>query len=477
VEYRKNVRDGVADMATPVIMPRQGQTVESCIIGEWHKKRGDRVKTGDILFTYETDKAVFEEEAKVEGTILEIFFEEGEDVPVLTNVCVIGEEGEDCSEFNPKLQEEDLTSRQGDIHTQESASGDNGKLENMRSHPGVNIADIKKGYEISVPTEEDAKRLKISPRAKNLASRTGVDYRHADPTGPYGRIIERDITALQETGPRVTLAAQAEYKDLPVGSVSTGTGVGGRITTRDLEVASLPGVSIEGEEYEDRKPSTIRRVIAESMYRSLTTTAQLTLNTSFDATEILNYRQKIKESQEKLGLENITINDMILYAVSRILLKYRELNAHLLGDTIRLFTHVNMGVAVDTERGLMVPTVFHADIKPLNELSGEVVRLSDMCRKGTVNPDYLQGGTFTVTNLGTLGIESFTPVLNPPQTGILGVCAITRKEKERDGENIYYPALGLSLTFDHRAIDGAPAARFLRDLVTALENFPILLAE
>jgi pyruvate dehydrogenase E2 component (dihydrolipoamide acetyltransferase) len=464
-------------MATPVIMPRQGQTVESCIIGEWHKKRGDKVKTGDILFTYETDKAVFEEEAKVDGTILEIFFEEGEDVPVLTNVCVIGEEGEDYSEFNPKIQEADLTSGQTDIHTQESASGDNGKLENMRSDPGVNIADSKKAWEISVLCEEDAKRLKISPRAKNLASRAGVDYRYANPTGPHGRIIERDITALQETGPKVTPAAQAEYGNLPMGSVQRGTGIGGRITTRDLKDAPMPGVSIEGKEYEDRKLSTIRSIIAESMYRSLTTTAQLTLNSSFDATEILNYRQKIKESQEKLGLANITINDMIVYAVSRMLLKHRELNAHFLGDTIRLFTHVNMGVAVDTERGLMVPTVFHADTKSLNELSAEVVRLGDMCRKGTVNPDYLQGGTFTVTNLGTLGIESFTPVLNPPQTGILGVCTITRKVKERDGENIYYPALGLSLTFDHRAIDGAPAARFLKDLVTALESFPLLLAE
>lgn len=464
-------------MATPVIMPRQGQTVESCIIGEWHKKRGDKVKTGDILFTYETDKAVFEEEAKVDGTILDIFFEEGEDVPVLTNVCVIGEEGEDYSEFNPKIQEADLTSGQTDIHTQESLSSDNGKLGNMRSDSGVNISDSKKAHEISVSCEEDAKRLKISPRAKNLASRTGVDHRYANPTGPYGRIIERDITALQETGPKVTPAAQAEYGNLPMGSVHTGTGIGGRITTRDLEDTSMPGVSIEGKEYEDRKLSTIRSIIAESMYRSLTTTAQLTLNASFDATEILNYRQKIKESQEKLGLANITINDMILYAVSRILLKYRELNAHLLGDTMRLFTHVNMGVAVDTERGLMVPTVFHADTKSLNELSAEVVRLSDMCRKGTVNPDYLQGGTFTVTNLGTLGIESFTPVLNPPQTGILGVCTITRKVKERGGENIYYPALGLSLTFDHRAIDGAPAARFLKDLVTALESFPLLLAE
>jgi len=166
-----------------------------------------------------------------------------------------------------------------------------------------------------------------------------------------------------------------------------------------------------------------------------------------------------------------------LYAVSRTLLNHKELNAHFMDDKMLLFNTVNLGVAVDTERGLMVPTIFNAERKSLNEISKEAKVLISECQKGTINPDLLKGGSFTVTNLGTLDIESFTPVLNPPQTGILGVNTIVQRVKEVNGEYVYYPAMGLSLTFDHRALDGAPAARFLKELKTNLENFTVMLAK
>ena len=181
--------------------------------------------------------------------------------------------------------------------------------------------------------------------------------------------------------------------------------------------------------------------------------------------------------REKMGIANITLNDMILFAASRVLLGHASLNAHYLDDTMRFFKTVNLGIAVDTERGLMVPTVFGAEKMSLNALSAAAKSVISEAQSGTISPDKLKGASFTVTNLGSLGIESFTPVLNPPQTGILGVCSITRKIKEVNGTDVSYPAMGLSLTFDHRALDGAPAAKFLKELCFALENFDLLLTK
>ena len=174
-------------------------------------------------------------------------------------------------------------------------------------------------------------------------------------------------------------------------------------------------------------------------------------------------------------MEKVTLNDMILFAVSRVILNHPDLNAHFLDDKMLRFRHVNLGVATDTERGLMVPTVFRADELSLKEISAQTKNVCGMCRTGACSPDLLKDGTFTVTNLGSLGIESFTPVINPPQTAILGVDTVMTRVREKNGEITTYPAMGLSLTFDHRAVDGAPAARFLKELCGALENFTMLL--
>ncbi len=447
-------------MAIPVVMPQSGNSVESCIIAEWHKKKGDTVKVGDVLFTYETDKAAFEEEAKVDGILLDVFFQEEDDVPVLTNVCVIGTEGEDISAFVSKAGQEG--------ETQEIVKSDTTEK--------VDEKEEKEVIQEQSVVMNDDDFIKISPRAKNLSEKSGVDYRYANPTGPKGRIIERDIDNLIVNGPVVTPAAKNGYLGMNAGNI-TGTGLGGRITTNDLVASDAITAQESTTQYEEVKLSNIRKVIAKAMHQSLSTTAQLTLNTSFDATEILNYRKKLKANKEQLGLGNITLNDIVLYAVAKTLLKHKELNAHLVEEKMLLFNNVNLGVAIDTERGLMVPTIFNANLKSLNEISVEVKAKAQECQKGTINPDHLKGGSFTVTNLGAMGIESFTPVLNPPQTGILGVSTIVQRAKEVNGEYEFYPAMGLSLTFDHRAVDGAPAAKFLKDLTTNLENFNLLLAK
>lgn len=414
-------------MANAVIMPKAGITVESCIIGTWEKKVGDSVKVGDVLFTYETDKASFECESTEEGTLLEIFYQEGDEVPCLVNVCAVGNPGEDCSALRPS-----------DASGAEEAPA---PVEEAKEAP-VAVAAVE-------TTKVEGEKSAVSPRAKKLAERAGVDATLATPTGPNGRIIERDVRTLMDNPSAAKTA----------------------------EVSTVVEVKAPEAEYEDVKFSGIRRAISKSMHTSLSTMAQLTHNTSFDATQILAYRKQLKSAEDECS--GITLGDIILYAVSRTLKNHPDLNAHMLDDnTIRLFKNVNLGVAVDTPRGLMVPTIFNADQKSLLEISKEVKELAAQCREGNINPDKLSGGTFTVSNLGNMGVESFTPVINPPQTGILGVCGtIDRVKKGADGEIKVYPAMGLSLTYDHRAVDGTPAAKFQKELGKNLENFTTLLAK
>ena len=450
-------------MAIPVIMSRQGQSVESCIITKWNKKVGDTVAVGDILFTYETDKATFDEEAKDAGVLLAILHQEGDDVPCLENVCVIGAAGEDVSSFTAGAQEAPAEAPAPAAEAAAPAAA-------QAPAPVQAAAAAAQGD------------IKISPRARNYAEKTGVDYRFAVPTGAEGRIMERDVQLLREQGVMATGAAAAGY--MASDKQLSGTGIGGRVSLADLAAGPAPAAAAAPAEaaapqaaYTDVKLTNIRKVISKSMMGSLQGMAQLTLNASFDATEILAYRKKMKENAEKLGLANITLNDIVLYAVSRTLLNHKALNAHLLDDTMRYFTDVNLGMAVDTERGLMVPTIFGCNKLSLNEIATATKSLASDCQKGSISPDKLSGGTFTVSNLGSLGIESFTPVINPPQTGILGVCTTVNRVREVGGVLKTYPCMTLSLTFDHRAIDGAPAAKFLKELCTNLENFSALLAK
>ena len=455
-------------MAVPVIMPRQGNTVESCIVTKWFKKPGDAVAVGDILFSYETDKAAFEEESKVEGTLLAAFFEEGDDVPCLSNMCVIGKSGEDASAFDPSAGAHEDQPQAAPV----PASGGN--------------TDLGSTQEIAA-TPVALKDMKISPRAKALAERRGADLSQAAASGPDGRVIARDVQKLIDNGQVVTPAARAAYQ----GGLE-GTGLGGRVCLGDLNAPAaqpdapapaapaVAAVSAREDFYTEPLPN-IRKVIGRSMMASLTSMAQLTHNLSFDCTDIQKLRKTFKEKGEAMGMSRITLNDIIMYAVARTLAQpeHRALNANLIDDgkTMKYFRQVNLGMAVDTDRGLMVPTIFGADTMSLKELSDTAKQLAKECQGGSINPDALSGGSFTVSNLGSLGIESFTPVINPPQTGILGVCTIVTRVKEVGGQVVPYPSMTLSLTYDHRALDGTPASKFLKDLKNNLENFTLLLAK
>ena len=425
-------------MAHPVILPRQGQSVESCIITQWFKKVGDPVKEGEVLFSYETDKASFEETAKAEGTLLAVLYVEDDDVPVLSTVAVIGNPGEDITGLVPADSAEIKTPPAAP--EKETAAAEAAPGREAPAAPAVNAP------------ANAAAAAGISPRARMTAQRLGIDPAAASPTGPQGRVIERDIYTLRDQAPEEPAVDKA------------------------LPAAAAPAVSGEFT-YTDSKLSNIRKVIAKTMQESLSSMAQLTHHSSFDATLLLALRARFKAAPADLNLSAITLNDLIFFAVSRTLMRHRDLNAHFLGDKIRHFDHAHLGMAVDTPRGLMVPTLFDADLKSIRQISQEAKELSVSVQAGSINPDLLSGGTFTVTNLGSLGIELFTPIINPPQVAILGVGCVIERVRTVNGALTAYPAMGLSLTYDHRAVDGAPASRFLRDLVTALEQIDILLLD
>ncbi|MCL1806582.1 MAG: 2-oxo acid dehydrogenase subunit E2 [Oscillospiraceae bacterium] len=410
-----------------MLMPQLGISEESAILTAWHIKEGDTVKPGDKLFSIETGKSSFDVESETEGVVLRLFASEGDEVAVKTPVCAIGEAGEDAGDHPVRFAA--IPPRRGIMDSSSSLSFPSGEGCSWRERGGT------------------------SPRAKHLAEKLGVDPAQATPTGAEGRVIERDIRKMEETpsDPSGHLPRRGrQHNPLTEGIIGGGEGV---TVIQSAQTA-----------YADKPLSHMRKTIAKNMMASLRNTAQLTHTASFDATDILKCRKRFKEDPERSG---VTLGDMVLFAVTRVLPKFPALNAWLTNDSLRVFADVNLAVAVDTERGLMVPVVFGASVLTLPELSAQVKTLAEQCRSGSVDPGLLSGGSFTVSNLGQFGIESFTPILNAPQTGILGVCAIQQRVREAGT----YPAMTLSLTYDHRAIDGAPASRFLQALCAYLEKF------
>jgi pyruvate dehydrogenase E2 component (dihydrolipoamide acetyltransferase) len=430
----------------------------------WHRKKGDSVKEGDILFSYETDKASFEFAAPVSGTLLDIFANEGDDVPVHAIVAAIGNAGEDVSGLSNAAKSE--VGSQKSVQEESSEPAPSTKSEAGKS-------DLR-------PLSSDLDAFRISPRAKNLAERSGVDPKIATPTGPHGRVIERDVKAIIDKGPLLTKTAQEKAVVTGLTAPAAGSGIGGRIRAEDLLKSSVPQIipsTILSNEITEVKLSGMRKIIGERMMQSLREAAQLTMNASARADGLLAYRAMVKKSGEKLGLANITITDLVCYAVAKTLPKFPDINALFSDGKVIQHKYAHLAVAVDTPRGLMVPVVKYADLLSLNDLAKAIKSLTQQCLDGAINPDFLTGGTLTISNLGSFGIESFTPVLNPPQVALLGVNTITPKPVgKEDGGYAIVPHIGLSLTIDHRAVDGAPGARFLKSVVDAIENIGLLTA-
>ena len=442
-------------MATIVVMPQLGNSVESCIIVEWMIAEGDTVSVDQTLASIETDKSTMEVPSTAEGTVLKLLWEEGDEVPVKDPLIIVGEPGEDISGLVPGA----------DAAPAEAAPAEQASAPEQAAAPAF-------------ATERATGA--VSPRARALAASRGVDASAiSEGSGPHGRVIERDVAAAIAAGPVLTSAARAAGV-----SAAEGTGIGGRVSVADAgrtaEAAPAAAVAAPAAAADFPGASTsaplkgVRKVVAKRMMESLTSTAQLTLNTTANAAGILAMRKKVKNADEALGLNKITLNDLVCFAVSRTLLKYPVFNAHLEDGVLTQFEQVHLGFACDTPRGLLVPVIRSAQSLGLKAFSDEAKRLAGGAIDGSLSPDFLSGGTFTVSNIGSFGIETFTPVINLPQTAILGVGAITpRPTVAADGTIGVEQRINLSLTIDHQVIDGADGARFLRDLVAAIENIDV----
>jgi len=400
-------------MATAVIMPKQGQSVETCIITKWFKDKGDMVSAGDLLFSYETDKASFDLESPVDGILLDVFFSDGSEVPVLVNVAVIGKNGEETQSFNQGLS---LNKNEVKVDVKVEKKADN------------------------TPQLATDSRIRISPKAKKMAHEKGVNINSLTGSGPNGRIIARDL----EKG-----------------------------ISEEIADEKIPQTS--DSDFTEQPLSNVRKLIAKAMHSSLQNSAQLTHHMSADVRFLLEARQiiKIRLATDK-AQQDITLNDMVCWCVIKALGKFPEANSHFLEDRIKTFNKVHLGLAVDTPRGLMVPSVRDASDMDLAKLSKELKSAAEACKRGSINPELIKSAsaTFTVSNLGNYGVEMFTPVVNLPQVAILGVCTIISRPADLGNNTFgFVPYIGLSLTYDHRAIDGGPATLFLKEIKEQIETF------
>lgn len=441
-------------MAVEVIMPKMGDTVEEARIVKWLVSEGDRVRNGDALAQYETDKAVFDLEARSDGVVRRIFYPEGATVPVLSVIALIAAPGEDISAYEAKA------------------------APRPEVRPAAAPAQAEVVPEAPAPAGEG--RISASPRARKLAREGGVDLSMIQGTGPGGRIVEKDVLAFLEARPKTTPIAikMAQEAGLDLAAI-TGTGPGGRITKEDVERAlaarAIPPVAPPPEIIQVIPMAGVRAIIAEKMATAAHTSALVTLTTEADATELVRLREQLKaEMQAAEGL-SISYNDIMVAILARALKEHPNLNATLAGDEIRLLSSINIGVAVDTERGLLVPVIKDARSKTIAEISRQANRLIEAARTGRISPDDLRGGTFTLTNLGMYEIDAFTPIINLPECAILGVGRILEKPVIYEGQVCARKMMFLSLVFDHRVVDGAPAARFLQRVKQLVERPYLLL--
>jgi pyruvate dehydrogenase E2 component (dihydrolipoamide acetyltransferase) len=429
-------------MATPILLPKQGNTVETCRLLAWRKKKGDHVKQGDIVCEVETDKAAFDIESPVNGVLLDVFFNEGDDIPVLTNIAIVGNPGENYAEFLPQERKIVVAGQP----EQGSVEGKHVKEEIINPIPGVEAMSQAKG---------------VSPRAGKLAEQSGLNVQKIQGSGPGGRVIERDVLAYA-----ASLAG--------AGQADEGTGTVKRASTSDVRGLGKTQTSFAADEEIEAVPlKGVRKLIADRMLGSLLNSAQLTLNSSASAANLLDIRKNFKSNVGYQQFSSVTINDLVHLAVIQVLSHHPALNCLLQDDTIFYFKNIHLGFAVDTPRGLMVPVIKHSQNLSLLALSNEAKRLSANCINGKILPDELNGGTFTVTNLGSFGVESFTPVLNLPQTAILGINTIAPRPVDQGKGIEFIPSISFSLTIDHRVIDGATGAKFLQDLARRIAEFSL----
>jgi pyruvate dehydrogenase E2 component (dihydrolipoamide acetyltransferase) len=446
-------------MAEEFFIPKLGQTVEEVTIISWLVEDGARVNQMQAVLEVETDKAVFPVEAPASGYLHIGPYKEGDVVPVLTVVAIIG--------------------KPEDKYQVAEAKQAGGESFGEAASPPAEFAAPVEARSTAI---QEADRLFASPRARKLATEKRVDLAQVTPTGGRGvRVAERDVLAYLSQLPKATPVAEkmAAEAGLDLRQV-TGTGPGGKITREDVaramiktaapSVPAMPAPLPEVEVRERVPLKGVRGIIAERMATSVHTTARVTLLMEVDATEFVAMRERLKARvAEEWGFAP-GYNDLLAKIVATALRKFPYMNARLTEDAIEYLAPIHMGMAVDTDRGLLVPVIRDADKKSLRRFGEEFRELAEQARAGRALPDDLTGGTFTITNLGMYEVDAFTPVINLPQAAILGVGRIVPKPVVRDAEIMVRQMWTLCLVFDHRLVDGAPAARFLQYIKDLIEE-------
>jgi len=452
-------------MTEEVFIPKFGQTVEEVTLIKWLVEDGAKVAQGQEVLDVETDKAIFSVEATADGYIHVGPYKEGEVLPVVTVVAVIGEAGE---KFELKGAE-------------------------RRVERAAAAASLETAETIPVkPQGREGSKVFASPRAQRLAREMKINLSRVTPTGGGGRrITEKDVIAFVSRLPKATPVAQRMAKETGIGLHGlTGTGPQGKITKSDVEnviwrapasehkPTTVPFQTLSEENVLERIPlKGVRTLIADRMAMSVHTTARVTLEMEVDATELVLIREGLKERVSEIWGFTPGYNDLLGKMVANALRKFPYMNARMTDDAIVVLSSVNIGMATDTERGLLVPVIQNADQKSLRQFGTEFRRLVEQARQGNISPDDLTGGTFTISNLGLYDVDYFTPIINLPEAAILGVGRIAQKVVPVDGEILIREMCTLSLAFDHRIVDGAPAARFLQYIKTLIEDPSLWLDE
>lgn len=448
-------------MANSIIMPKTGMAMEEGQIVEWKVRQGDKVRKGDIVAVIETDKSTMELESDYDGVILAILYNAGDTVPVTNVIAWIGREGEAVPEKSAASAAQTV-----------SAGAPAGQAGQASAGP-VPAAAVPGG----------GPRPKATPAARALAKEKGVELASVAPGGKSGEIRRADVESAAGTAANATPLARrlAEAEGVSLKGVQ-GSGYGGKIFSGDVPLnaagaftAGVPAAALPAREDTRVALTTIQKITGKRMLESRQTIPEVTEHTRADVTRMLEIRKELNDGFSAAGIPSkITVNDFVLAAVVKALVSHPRMNSVFAGNEIVYKGNVNLGVAVATERGLLVPVIRGAQYMGLREISAAAAELAAKARGGKLSADRMEGGTFTVSNVGMYGITAFTPIINPPEAGILGVCAIEDELRLEGGAVVNRKKMGLSLAFDHRIVDGADSAVFLKNVKDLLES-PLLL--
>lgn len=439
-------------MSKLLLMPKLGLTMVEGKVSKWYKKEGDEVKKGDLLFEVETDKITNRVEADQDDILRKVFIQEGESTEVSEPVAIVAGKDEDISELLAK----------GKVDA---------KCEAVKEK-------ATKKVEVGTPSpRKEGEYIRATPYAKYLAKERTLDLANIIGTGEEGRVIAKNVLNYsQENKVKISPVAAKMAKEMGVDAKAIG--INGRVMKDDI----LSAVGVDNKEavvelegkIEKVAASSMRKVIANRMLESWNTTPRVTYNMEVDVTSMKEFRNKLKDSLAKTNAK-LTYNHILMKIASKALLEVPYLNASFDGEVIELHNHVNIGLAVDVGDGLMVPNVKNVQDKSLLDISVETEAIIASTREGNVNPDDLSGGTFTITNIGMFGIDSFSPIINKPEVAILGINRIVEKPVVLNEEIVIRPMMNLSLSADHSLVDGAMAAKFLARFKEIAENPYLLL--